>query len=172
MPNKWGYDDNLFRKEAHIGQTFSQKVAAYLNSRNILCEATELEFAKDVADRERFKKHEQDIIFHKFGGCLEVKSRRLKFNSDPDSYPYGTALVDTVSGWDAKERIPLAVVLISQETDAMLVIPPSTKESWRHFSSFDKIRRINETWYECPKSNLVHMDRLIEFLAQKQAYFA
>lgn len=172
MPETWGYDDTLFRREAQIGQSFSEAVATYLNDRNIACHATELEFAKDVQDRERFKTHEQDIVFHKFGGCLEVKSRRLKFDSDPASYPFATALVDTVSGWEAKASTPLAVILISQETKAMLVVPPSTKDSWGKFSSFDKIRRINETWYECPKTNLVHIDHLVEFLARRQAHFS
>jgi hypothetical protein len=170
MEPQWGYDENLFRREAEIGQTYSEEVAKYLNYHKIKCHATDLEFAKDVADRERFKTGEQDIIFDNMPGCLEVKSRRLAFSATSDSYPYDTAFVDTVSGWEAKDQTPLAVVLISQLTRNMLVIPPSTKKYWTEKRSFDRIRRINETWYQCPKNHLKSMDLLVEFLQYRQAH--
>ena len=170
MPSDWGYDDNFFRKEAQIGQTFTEIVANYLNYNGIKCRATELEFAKDVADRERFKTHEQDIIFDLMPGCLEVKSRRLQFFPDPNSYPFSTAFVDTVSGWDAKAEVPLGVVLISQMTSSMLVVPPSSKNLWTQYSSYDRFRKIHETWYQCPKTELKHIDLLVDFLIKRQAF--
>jgi len=172
MQPQWGYDDNLFRKEAQIGQTFTEAVANYLNYHQIKCRATELEFAKDIQDRERFKTGEQDIVFERMPGCLEVKSRRLSFFETSDSYPYDTAFVDTVSGWEAKKETPIAVVLISQITRNMLVISPSSKPNWTEMNSFDRVRRINETWYQCPRANLLHIDLLVEYLTRRQAHYA
>lgn len=168
MKEDWGYANGLFRKEASIGLKFAKAVASYLNSCNIDCHVNEIEYAETAQDSGRFRTYEQDIILDKMPGCLEVKSRRLNFNSNPESYPFPTALVDTIYGWEQKAKTPLAVVLISQQTNAMLVIPPSTKDSWTEFSSFDKARQIHETWYECPKSKLVRVEELVQFLLDRQ----
>lgn len=172
MQPQWGYDDSLFRREAKIGQTFTEVVADYLNYNKIRCHATQLEFAKDVEDRKRFTTGEQDIVFDNMPGCLEVKSRRLQFFETSDSYPYSTAFVDTVSGWEAKTETPLAVVLISQITRNMLIIPPSTKEHWTKEHNWDRVRKIMETWYCCPKEKLSHVDILVEYLTRRQAHYA
>ena len=168
MEKNWGYANGLFEKEASIGLKFTKIVASYLNSCNIDCTVNDIEYAETAQEVINFATYEQDIIFDKIPGCLEVKSRRLTFDSNPESYPFKTALVDTVYGWETKAKTPLAVILISQWTNAMLVVPPSTKDSWTHFSSYDKTRKIHETWYECPKSKLAPIEDLVEFLANRQ----
>jgi len=142
-----------FAEHAKIGQTWADHVAQDLNQHGIDCKATPLELAKDIADRARFE-NEQDITFSSHSGCLEVKSRNLRFTDDPQSFPYATAFVDTVSGWEKKSPFPLAVVLVSQITEAKLVVPVSTYEKWGKQHSFDRIRNYSDVWYTVNKSYL------------------
>lgn len=141
----------IFAEHAKIGQTWAEHVAQDLNKYGIDCKATPLEFAKSVADRARFE-NEQDIVLEK--GCLEVKSRRLKFTDDPESFPYPTAFVDTIFGWEKKSPFPLAVILVSQITEAKLVVPVSTYEKWGKQHSFDRIRKHSDVWYTVRKEYL------------------
>lgn len=157
----------VFRSEAAIGQQWSQKVASTLNNLGVNCYATPLEFATSVEDRARFE-NEQDVIFTSQTGCIEVKSRRLKFTDDPNSYPYDTAFVDTVLGWDKKNPKPLAVVLVSQLTAAKLVIPVSTQQQWGRVNAYDRVRHFRENWYTVNKTMLTPFSQLVEWLQNRQ----
>lgn len=79
-------------------------------------------------------------------GNIEVKSRRLNFNEQPNSYPKSTAFVDTEFGWKLKDPLPLAVVLVSQETGSLLVIPISSMPTWTTTRRFDNVRKIEDTF--------------------------
>lgn len=162
-----GYDDELFRHEATIGHRWSDYVCGLLSDAGVLCHTQPLEFASSVADRVRFQQ-EQDILLDSVGGCIEVKSRRLKFTDSPDSYPYSTAFVDTCHGWDLKQPKPRAVVLVSQLTQACLVIPTSTQAGWTRRQSFDRVRKIEETWYCAERASLRPLAELVDWLVQKQ----
>jgi hypothetical protein len=157
----------VFRSEATIGQQWSQKVANELNNCGVDCYATPLEFATSIEDRARFE-NEQDVIFTSQTGCIEVKSRRLKFTNDPTSYPYLTAFVDTVQGWDKKSPKPLAVVLVSQITSAKLVIPVSTQSQWGRVNAYDRVRHFRENWYTVNKTALTPFPQLVEWLLDRQ----
>ena len=161
-----GYSNELFHREASIGQTYAERVALELQKRQIPCYATELEFAKNEADRKRFE-NEQDVVLIDQPGCIEVKSRRLNFRNDPITYPYSTAFVDTVIGWDKKDPKPLAVVLISQNTNGMLVVPVSTQPNWTQNASFDRVRQINENWYQVSKKELRTFNELVFWLKDR-----
>jgi len=166
----WGKNDALFRSEAREGHKWASFVADRLAEQNVSCRATELEFAADEADRERFI-NEQDIVLLAQPGVIEVKSRRLKFSAAPKSYPYATAFVDTVTGWEKKSPKPLAVVLVSQQTSDMLVVPVSTHGSWSVTTSFDRVRKINERWYTVPSSLLRPFSELTDWLTARQSSF-
>lgn len=157
----------VFWSEAAVGQQWAEKVAATLNNCGINCYATPLEFATGIEDRARFE-NEQDIIFTSQTGCIEVKSRRLKFTNDPNSYPYETAFVDTVQGWNKKYPKPLAVVLISQITAAKLVIPVSTQQQWGRVNAYDRVRHFRENWYTVNKTMLTPFTQLVEWLYGRQ----
>lgn len=157
----------MFREQATIGQTWAEHVASELNNNKVHCKATPLEFATSEADRVRFE-NEQDIIFDMFSGCLEVKSRNLSFTANPLSFPYETAYVDTVSGWNKKTPPPLAVIVVSQITQAKLVIPTTTKPYWRQRRSFDRVRQYSDTWYTVHRTHLRPFDALVQWLLEKQ----
>jgi hypothetical protein len=151
---KWGSNNELFRSEASKGQRFAEYVATLLQNCGFEASATPLEFAATIEDRERFI-NEQDVVFEDRPGCIEVKSRNLTFSSKSASYPFDTAFVDTKTGWDLKSPKPLAVFLISQRTGHVLVVKPSTQTLWTVKRAFDRVRKINENWYQVNKSDLV-----------------
>lgn len=157
----------LFRSEAKIGQRWAEQVANSLNSSGVDCYATPLEFAQSIEDRVRFE-NEQDVVFTSQAGCIEVKSRRLRFTDDPSTYPYATAFVDTVSGWNKKQPKPLAVVLVSQLTTAKLVVPVSTQSQWGRVNAYDRVRQFQENWYTVNKQLLVPFPQLVKWLYDRQ----
>jgi hypothetical protein len=163
VKTRWGDNDPLFRQEARKGQHFAEYVATLLQNCGFSAYATPLEFAATIKDRERFI-NEQDVVFEDRPGCIEVKSRDLTFSGKPASYPFDTAFVDTKTGWDLKSPKPLAVVLVSQRNNHVLVIKPSTQPSWTIKQSFDRVRKINESWYQVRKSHLVCFSNLCNWL--------
>ena len=163
MMGFYGYSEDLFRREAVTGHKYATMVAEALQSHQIDCAVSDLTFAQTEAEISDYA-NEQDVVLTSRSGCIEVKSRRLAFRSDPETYTYRTAFVDTVKGWDSKNPKPLAVVLVSQRTKAMLVVPVSTQPTWTHTKSFDRVRRIHETWYEIDRSRLRTFNAFVEWL--------
>jgi hypothetical protein len=162
----WGRNDSLFRKEAEEGHKWARLVAERLSALSVPSTTSPLEFAVDEADRERFV-NEQDVLLTNASGFIEVKSRRLAFTEEPSSYPFGTAFVDTATGWDKKHPKPLAVVLVSQFTSAMLVVPVSTQSTWAITRSYDRVRQISERWYTVDSDLLRPFAELVEWLKSR-----
>lgn len=82
------------------------------------------------------------------------------------SYPYSMAFVDTVSGWEAKDPQPVAVVLVSQRTSAMLVVAPNTQPEWERVSTTDSVRHIEDTWFAVHRCQLLPFRALVEAFNQ------
>jgi hypothetical protein len=163
VKTRWGSNDQLFQQEARKGQFFAEYVATLLQNCGFSASATPLEFAATIEDRERFI-NEQDIVFEDRSGCIEVKSRDLTFFNKPASFPFNTAFVDTQTGWDLKSPKPLAVILVSQRNHHVLVVKPSTQRFWTVKRSFDRVRKINESWYQVDRSLLGCFSELCEWL--------
>lgn len=157
--------DEIFRREATIGQKYAELVAARLTECGINAEATELTFA---ASEEEIKDYEdeQDVVLDS-GHCVEVKSRNLDFGKDPKSFPYTTAFVDTVGGWKKKKNKPVAVVFVSRVTDEMLVVMGDTDETWGHVKKFDRIRKHYDTFHIVPRKMLLSFDEAVEQIKEK-----
>jgi hypothetical protein len=70
-------------------------------------------------------------VFARSGGSrkLACKARRTRFTC-PDDYPHPRVIVDSVVAWD---RTPdtSAVVVISQYTAGIVVVPATSQEHWR-----------------------------------------
>jgi hypothetical protein len=81
-----------------------------------------------------------------------------------ESYPYDSAFVDTLDGWNKKKEKPLAVVLVSQKTSSMLVVPVSTSANWGSESKYDRVRGIFETWLTVGREYLKPMEELVSWL--------
>jgi len=106
-----------------------------------------------------------DIVLNHWGtmkaATVEVKGRKQKFTSSPDSFPYDTVMVDAVAASDAKLHKPFAYVMVStvavNPSRAMLVVPGWTRESWTASSGgYDSRleRQMPPTSY-APKDSLI-----------------
>ena len=106
--------------------------------------------------------------FQNMSGNIEVKSRRLNFSEKPSSYPKSTAFVDTEFGWKLKDPLPLAVVLVSQETGSLLVIPISSMPTWTTTRRFDNVRKIEDTFLLVNKKHLKPWSEFVDWLNVRQ----
>lgn len=161
------FGNDIFTREVLVGHRWSCHIANHLNSLGIACTPSPLEIELDLSKVARFE-NEKDIVLDLQPGHLEVKSRNLVFTDDPRSFPYATAFVDTVIGWDKKEPRPLAVILISQHTGHKLVIPTSTQPEWGIRRARDRVRNINESWYTVDKGHLRRFADLTDWLQTRQ----
>ena len=153
-----------YKKFMELGHGYNEKVASVLNNLELDCYCPELAFAKDWQEVKEMTVNEKDVVFTKINGHLEVKSRALKFTSDPQSFPYGTLMVDTVSGYEQKLEKPLAYVIVSQHTNDLLVIPNYTYEYWTQETKYDPARNLTDTFYLCPRELVKPFPYLVDYL--------
>lgn len=160
----WFKNDALFEDELRRGHSWAQRLAEALTAQGLTVDLTPLVLRERIEDRQDFA-NEGDLVVRTARGRLliESKSRDLAFTSVED-YPYSTALVDTVSGWDQKQDKPWAVVLTSQITEARLVIPVSSKPEWRQVERFDNVRQIRDKFYEVERCRLRPFEELVDRL--------
>lgn len=160
----WIQNDELFFKELATGNKWAQFVASHLNSVGVPCYTPEGKVRSHISEISSFSENEKDIVFTDMSGHLEVKSRNLSFGDSVESYPYDSAFVDTLDGWNKKKEKPLAVVLVSQKTSSMLVVPVSSSGSWGSESKYDRVRGIFETWITVNREYLKPMSELVSWL--------
>lgn len=168
---EWLQNDGLFAAELARGHQFAELVASRLRSADLTARATPMELRDDVRNRERFTISDVDVVVERNGVpvVLEIKSRRIRF-SGPDDWPaaHDPAMIDTVSGWLAKAHRPVAVVLISQVTRAIAVVPVSTAAYWRVVRTHDRRRNIPTVSYACPRAQLRSFSELVAWLKEEK----
>jgi hypothetical protein len=164
----WIQNDELFFAELAKGNKWAQFVSDFMSSNEIPAYTPKGRIRENISEIEEFSVNEKDIMFENMDGHLEVKSRNLSFGRTMEDYPYETAFVDTLDGWNRKAEKPLAVILVSQKTSEMLVIPVSTKDSWGTESKYDTVRGIHETWITVHKTHLRPVEELISWLKTRQ----
>lgn len=160
---RWLDNDQLFFEQLEIGHDWAEKVATRLTAAGVSASATPMVRRLSVDHRHEFR-NEQDVVLARGHRAVEVKSRNLAFFEEPSTYPYPTALLDTVSGWDAKHPKPVAVVLVSQITGAMLVAPLSTSDNWTVTNAHDRVRGIDDRWYTVDVDDLIPFPVFIQRL--------
>jgi hypothetical protein len=165
----WIENDELFKRELAVGSKWANFVADALNSSGVPCHATEMVFRDNISQIADFSENDKDVVLENPLGFVEVKSRNLSFCSTNESYPYDTAFVDTADGWAKKAEKPLAVVLVSQRTSEMLVIPSTSESSWGQESKYDRVRGIFETWLTVHKSQLRPFSELVSHFKSFQS---
>lgn len=155
------FPDDIFIREATIGQKYAELVAARLRCHNIDAIASQFNFdpERDPADFA----DEQDVLLGD-GRCLEVKSRRLAFDCEPSTFPYKTALVDTAAGWRKKINKPVGVCVVSQHTDQMLFIPAETEPQWGTKKGWDRVRSIHENWLTVDRDLMVTFNQMLNHI--------
>ena len=73
-----------------------------------------------------------------------MKSRDFAFIC-PDDYPYKSVMVDTVNGWDGKDAKPIASLVVSTVTGAILAVRSVTEPRWTTITAKDTKRGVVET---------------------------
>lgn len=157
----------LFAAQLAIGDRHCRAVTERIRAETGLPVHSPRSRMRSCLDDRRAFEQEVDIIVGEGVGArrLEVKSRDLRFSDSPRSYPYQTAFVDTRSGWDKKVVKPVALVLVSQQTGAMLALNVErSRHLWVPRISGDKVRGFRDERYEVPRSELRSMRRFIEWL--------
>ena len=160
----WHKNDALFRQLQNTGRRYEGYVTGLLVSHGFGVRVPPMATRPDVSVRRGYRDH-RDLIVECDSGQLaeiEVKSRNLNFTSCED-FPYEDLFVDVKSTIDEKGP-PLAFICVSQKTLGMVVIPGSSLEYWGTKTSFDRVRKIEQTWYVCPKKRTRSFDNLCSHL--------
>ena len=152
----------------YIGGYWATKVADRLQDSGINCYAPPINIAQNNQEREHMTLHEQDIVLSWTHHPIEVKSSSRDFTENIIDYPYETLFVDTVHGYDSKKIKPLAYVIVSQKSDAMVCISPRSSNNWERVNRFDHQREISDWFYSAPKSSLIPFNALVEHLQVQQ----
>lgn len=164
----WFENDELFFKECRKGQKWQEYVGRYLDSQGVEVEVAELsfrdnpnvaEYSEDEAGRWAVARKKMDTARKEYVNTkdivvlpdrvIEVKSRNLRFTNAKD-FPYGTVIIDTVSGYEQKDPKPRLYVSVSQKTGAMIATNGWSSKNWLKKKRFDTVRKIWEVNYECP----------------------
>ena len=93
---------------------------------------------------------------------VEIKSRAIKFTCIAD-YPFKTVFIESLSRWSKKVK-PAAIIVISQKTKAMIVVPVSTEKQWTTKTTGHKRDRIASQRLEADKKLLKTMPEFIDWL--------
>ena len=155
----------LFFREARAGQRYIEKVAERLRAEGLLLEVPPLTLRPTI-DQAAAYLDTKDILCR--GRVLEVKSRRVDFTR-PEDFPYPTMLVDTVSGWQAKEEKPFAYVCISQKTEVIIATRGTDASNWVVERKWDHVRGIHDEFYLAPRSAWRSFGSLVAALRELEA---
>jgi hypothetical protein len=159
----WYDNEALFVSQLRTGHAFAEYVAAQIRRHGLFARVTPIAIRNDIADRHRLAdEHDLTIGRHR-EVRIDVKSRNLRFSNVAD-YSYPTAFVDSVSGWTAKSTKPSAIVVVSQVTGAMLVVPRSTESLWIVRRRTDRLRCIDDEFFEVPTSLLRPFGEFVQWL--------
>lgn len=150
------------------GHAYNKIVAEYLRNREIPCAVPELRIARNGQERREMTLTEKDITLSLIPHVLEVKNVSIDFGWDPKDFPFPTTIVDTVSSYEDKQQKPLAYVLRSKKTGAMLAVGPSSKDRWKQKTLYDKKQQLTDNFYIVDKSDLRSMDDLIQHILKLQ----
>ena len=165
----WLSNDALFFRELETGHKWASHTVRRLADAGIDARLTPMTIRTHVDNRSDYS-NEADITVDMAGGqfIIESKSRNLTFSDDPTSFPYRTSFVDTVRGWDQKTTKPRAVVIVSQQTKAALVVSAKTRRRWTTIETTDRVRGITDVWYQIDRSLLLPFSTLTDYINRKR----
>lgn len=163
----WSKNHELAEALCKAGWEYEAKVATFLRDAGLEVQEPEKSWRTDAKDAFAGRyANEIDLLVE--GQRVSVKSRDLAFTS-ADDFPFDTIFVDTCRKWVIKDPAPVAIVCVSQKTDAMIWLPSATRSSWTTRTRWDRVRNYRDTFFEAHKSNWRPIDKLVErFLALRE----
>lgn len=160
----WSQNDELFFSELKTGHSWQSLPALFLTLQGFKVEMPNLTIRENIREADKYK-NSADLIIN--GKIIECKSRNETFTNIND-FPYETIIVDTVSGYEAKEQKPTAYIMVSKSTGSMLCLPSLSSSKWIKKSIKDQIRKILDEFYMADKKLLLTMDKLVKHLKKTQ----
>jgi hypothetical protein len=158
---KWSENDELFIKELSEGFAWQALPMLFFKLHGFEVQMPELEVREEsIKNASRFF-NSKDLFVN--GMRIEIKSRKEKFTS-PGSFPYDTAMVDTVKKFTGRKDKPVAYVMISRDTGAMLWVDATRHEDWEIIERFDNTRKFRERFFVVSKNKLMPMNTLVQAL--------
>jgi hypothetical protein len=157
----WMKNDALARQQMEIGWRWQRFVGAFFEALEFPVTLEVNSFRKSVAQIPEYSDSHDLVVA---GERVEVKSRDLFFTSDPMSFPYETAFVDTVRKYNVHESQPIAYVFVSQKTGALVWTPGRDSSKWTKEGSPDHVRGIKDEFYLVSKNRLLPIDDLVRTL--------
>lgn len=161
---KWSENDELFIKELKDGFSWQRLPLTFFDLHELKVEMPELEIREGSIKNAGKFFNSKDLLVN--GKRIEIKSRKEAFTS-PDSFPYKTAIVDTVKKYEGRDDKPFAYVMVSRITGSMLWVDASTPDNWSVKRKFDKTRKYHDNFYEIPREQMKTMDSLVSKLKEK-----
>jgi hypothetical protein len=162
------FTDEKFKARLDVGNSHVDRLAERLTLDGLRVEIPKREYRKTYSDRHRFK-DEIDLIVN--GKVLEVKSRDLKWTTLED-FPFRSdgVFIGTVDKWKALKKsgkIPFAVVIMSQHSDAAIVVPCGAKSRklWSvQENVYDPYTKCKDDAVKAPAEAWVTYDTLVGHL--------
>lgn len=158
---KWSDNNDLFVKELTDGFNWQYIPMMFFKLHGFEVKMPELEIRKDsIKNAEPFF-NSKDLFVN--GMRIEIKSRKESFCS-PESFPYQTAIVDTVKKFSNRADKPVAYVMISRFTGCMLWVDATRSGDWKIIDRFDNTRKFREQFYTVHKSKMMPLNTLVSAL--------
>lgn len=145
---RWSENDRLFKQMLREGRRWEEHVKKRIERWGHPVHLPELSVRASIEEATEYL-NQIDLTI--YGRVFEVKSRKLRFTS-PDDFPYDDIMVDTVRGYMGKDPGPAAYICVSQETGRMICLDCSTFPEWKQVSTRDRVRNIEDSFYEAPRS--------------------
>ena len=155
----WFQNDELFFRECREGHKWQTYVGEYLKAQGlpvVIAEQTfrgnpnVSEYTDEEAKRWAAARQKSEMARTEYTNApdllvcskvVEVKSRDLKFTK-PDDFPFSQIFVDTVDGYERKERKPALYVCVSQITGAMICALGKKADHWTKLKVRDSKRQL------------------------------
>jgi hypothetical protein len=158
---KWSQNDTLFIKELKDGFAWQSLPVLFLQLSGLDVEMPELKIREGGISKAAPFFDSKDLIVNK--KRIEIKSRKEKFTS-PETFPYSTAIVDTVKKFEGREEKPFAYIMVSRFTGSMLWVDCQTWKDWSVIEKFDHTRKYRDKFYVIEREKMRSMDELVKGL--------
>lgn len=146
------YSDEDFYRRLKEGHEIEVKIASFLREWGFDVTEPVFEFRKNLSDIGRFTRNQTDLVVNGLVN-VEIKSIKAKFTS-PDDYPFKDVVVESVHGFESKERVPDIYILHSKPTDQFVVADTRFKSKWKVKTIPDRARSIETRCYVAPRELL------------------
>ena len=155
IARKFGYTKEQFLARFGASGRAVWRTRIFFDHYGVDVEVPAMRVRRNLAEIREFTKHEADILLEGTPFSVEVKGRPGLQFKEPEGFGHPDVSVDTVSGYLAKTRKPLAYVMVSNDFDGAIVLPTFTASTWRKGDLFDKERRMWDEYYFASKHHLV-----------------